>query len=71
MTSTKALARLYKKIIGKETSKNTPAKTMVEMADSWKLPPVPKTPGTWSLKVTLDDDNNPVYKWDLYVIDIK
>ena len=69
MTTTKALAKLFKKIVGSETKKNSTTKIVNDLADNWKLPPVPKYVGTYKLTVAILDDKK-VYLWTPETIEI-
>ena len=71
MTTTKALAKLFKKIVGKETKKNSTTKIVADLADNWKLPKLPSAPGFYQLKVAvIEDTGELIYSWNLAVVDI-
>ena len=56
MTTTKALAKLYKAVVGEE-GRNSAAKILSDLADNWSataaggLPPVPSASGNYKLTV--------------------
>ena len=57
MTTTKALAKLYKEIVGSE-GRNSAAKILSDLADNWSataaggLPALPSASGSYVLKIT-------------------
>lgn len=72
MTTTKALAKLYKVIVGSE-GRNSAAKILSDLADNWssagmanaaKIPALPATgaTATYVLKATKDGSNY-TYSW--------
>jgi hypothetical protein len=73
MTTTKALAKLYKAIVGSD-GRNSAAKIISDLADNWstatgsanaaKIPALPATgaTATYVLKATKDGDNY-TYSW--------
>ena len=66
MTTTKALAKLFKKIVGSETKKNSTTKIVNDLADNWKLPNLPTVPGFYQLKVAVIEDTGELrYTWSL------
>lgn len=56
MTTTKALAKLYKAVVGEE-GRNSAAKILSDLADNWSatsagsLPPAPSASGNYKLTV--------------------
>ena len=59
MTTTKALAKLYKTVVGEE-GRNSAAKILSDLADNWSatsagaVPAMPSASGTYKLKVAAD-----------------
>ena len=71
MTTTKALAKLFKKIVGSETKKNSTTKIVNDLADNWKLPNLPTVPGFYQLKVAVIEDTGELrYTWSLEMAEI-
>ena len=71
MTTTKALAKLFKKIVGSETKKNSTTKIVNDLADNWKLPKLPTVPGFYQLKVAVIEDTGELrYTWSLEMAEI-
>jgi len=59
MTTTKALAKLYKAVVGSD-GRNSAAKIISDLADNWgasnvgKIPSLPTAAGNYALKVASD-----------------